>query len=291
MESGETMYSMLERASRWIVNQTKARWHWVKGKDYSMHVLIAKGRRPDRPSLILVHGISGSSLEFVPLIGFLRNDVSSLFLPDLPGHGFSPPPLNGMSPSGMLEGFLKGMKHLIAEQGNRPVIIFGNSLGGAATLQFASRYPKLVKGVILSSPGGGMLRESEFKSFLKEFDIQTRGDALNFLKRLYAAPPWYTPLITGYIRWRFNRPNLKQFLAKISVLDLLAPSIFRSLAVPVHILWGKKDRVQGPEQLRFFVENAPQHFELIEPSDFGHCPHLEAPKQLARYIHSFINQL
>src|SRR5262249_49956199 len=53
-----------------------------------MHVMEAQGHG-HLPPLVLLHGLSSTGVHYLPLVGHVRPHVRRLFLPDLPGHGFS----------------------------------------------------------------------------------------------------------------------------------------------------------------------------------------------------------
>ncbi len=97
----------------------------------------------------MVHGLGGSSLNWVPLMGQLAGEYDLVAL-DLPGFGASPPPRDGdYTPSG----HGRAVAALIAAVGpTGPVHLMGNSLGGAVSVQVAGRRPDLVSTLSLISP-------------------------------------------------------------------------------------------------------------------------------------------
>jgi pimeloyl-ACP methyl ester carboxylesterase len=78
----------------------------------------------------------------------LRDEVDG-YAVDLGGFGQSPPPRDGdMTPLGHARAVVDLIDHL----GGGPVHLFGNSLGGAVTLQVAARRPDLVRSLTMTSP-------------------------------------------------------------------------------------------------------------------------------------------
>jgi pimeloyl-ACP methyl ester carboxylesterase len=121
----------------------------------------------DRPTrtepAVLVHGLGGSSTNWTDLIDLLswpddeRPDVPVLECSalDLPGFGFSPPPADG---DYRIAGHARAVIDLIEKQGNWPVHLIGNSMGGAVATRVAGRRPDLVRTLILISPAMPDLR-------------------------------------------------------------------------------------------------------------------------------------
>ena len=100
------------------------------------------------PPAIFVHGLGGSSLNWTDLMARLRGEVDGWAV-DLGGFGMSPPPRDGdMTPAG----HARSVAEFIEYRGAGPVHLFGNSLGGAVSLQLAARRPDLVRSLTLISP-------------------------------------------------------------------------------------------------------------------------------------------
>lgn len=98
---------------------------------------------------MLVHGLGGSANNWTDLMGLLQPRCESVAI-DLPGFGHSPPPRDGdFSPAG----HARAVADLIeARFGSQPVHLFGNSMGGAISLQLAARRPELVRSLTLVAP-------------------------------------------------------------------------------------------------------------------------------------------
>jgi pimeloyl-ACP methyl ester carboxylesterase len=55
-------------------------------------------------------------------------------------------------------------------------------------------------------------------------------------------------------------------------------------------VWGRSERILPPSALAYFRAHLPAHVEILEPEGFGHCPHLDNPKRLARAITEFASE-
>ena len=97
---------------------------------------------------VMVHGLGGSSQNWRDLARHLSPRLE-MWIPDLPGFGWSPPPRDGnLTPLGDA----RVVVDLIDHMDRGPVHLFGNSLGGAVALQIAARRPDLVRSLTLISP-------------------------------------------------------------------------------------------------------------------------------------------
>ena len=98
---------------------------------------------------LFVHGLGGNATNWTDLMALLRDRLDGVAV-DLPGFGWSPPPRDG---DFALRRTAGSLADLVEKRfGGRPVHLFGNSMGGAISVQFAARYPQLVRTLTLVSP-------------------------------------------------------------------------------------------------------------------------------------------
>lgn len=97
---------------------------------------------------VFVHGLGGNSTNWTDLMWILSDELHCV-APDLPGFGRSGPSASGdYSPLGQA----RFLAEFIEARFTEPVHLFGNSMGGAISVQLAGRYPDLVRSVTLISP-------------------------------------------------------------------------------------------------------------------------------------------
>lgn len=136
---------------------------------------------------VLVHGLGGSALNWVPLMERLEGTATSLAV-DLPGFGLSPPPRDGdYSP----QGHARAVAAAIEEWRRRrridgPVHVMGNSMGGAVAVQLAAHRPDLVSSLTLVSPALPSMRIGRGNAHLPVVAVPGVGESL---VRRYAAVP------------------------------------------------------------------------------------------------------
>jgi pimeloyl-ACP methyl ester carboxylesterase len=174
---------------------------------------------------------------------------------------------------------------------DEPSVIFGNSMGGLAAIQYALARPERVRGLVLCSPGGAPMTPDELDRFLATFRVERHADALAFVDRLFTKRPWLRQLIAWGVRRNFQHPNMRALLASVSSADLLRPEDVRALQPPTLFIWGRTERILPPEHLSFFRENLPPHAAVDEPEHFGHSPYLEAPAAVMRRIVRFLSHV
>lgn len=98
---------------------------------------------------LFVHGLGGNSTNWTDLMWILSDQGVRCVAPDLPGFGRSGPSASGnYSPQGQAEFLVDFIRATFTE----PVHLFGNSMGGAISVQLAGRYPDLIRSVTLISP-------------------------------------------------------------------------------------------------------------------------------------------
>ena len=109
--------------------------------------------RRDVEAAVFVHGLGGSTLNWVSLVAELDDDLDWVSV-DLPGFGGSPPPRDGdYSPRGHARAVIGVIEEVQRRRGLRaPIHLVGNSLGGAVALQVTAARPDLVAGLTLVSP-------------------------------------------------------------------------------------------------------------------------------------------
>ena len=137
--------------------------------------------------VVMVHGLGGSALNWIPLMERLGTQTASLAI-DLPGFGMSPPPRDGdYSP----RGHARAVASAIEEWRRRrdiagPVHVMGNSMGGAVSLQLAAHRPDLVSSLTLISPALPSVRVGRGNAHLPVVAIPGVGESL---VRRYAVVP------------------------------------------------------------------------------------------------------
>ncbi|MGW4500575.1 alpha/beta fold hydrolase [Micromonospora sp. NPDC004336] len=101
---------------------------------------------PGAEPALYVHGLGGSSQNWTDLAGLLADRLDGQAI-DLPGFGRSEPGRRYTIPA-----FAERVVRWIEHSDRGPVHLFGNSLGGAVSVQVAALRPDLVRTLTLVSP-------------------------------------------------------------------------------------------------------------------------------------------
>jgi pimeloyl-ACP methyl ester carboxylesterase len=256
---------LVERAARHALNASGLASRWIETSVAQQHVYDARGGG-DLPTVVVLHGISSAATPFGPFLRRLHPAVRRVLAPDAPAHGFSGAPRVPLTPKALFG----AMVELLDQELDEPAILVGNSMGGGVALHYAMNRPERVRGIFLASPAGAPMEPDAFKRFLQRFDLQSKADARTFMNRLYHKTPWFAPLIAGDVHRLFDREPIK---------------------MPVHLVWGRSERLMPEENLLFFKKHLPANATIEEPEGFGHCPHLDAPGRLARKVLDFARRI
>ncbi len=109
---------------------------------------------PNKPVMVMVHGITDNGLCWTALTWKLQNDYD-IYMLDARGHGLSDP----FTPSDNGETLIKDVVAFVkAMQFEKPIIV-GHSMGAATVMRVGADYPDLAQSVIMldpfvSRPGG-----------------------------------------------------------------------------------------------------------------------------------------
>jgi pimeloyl-ACP methyl ester carboxylesterase len=278
---------LFERLMRGLHNAMGARSHHVDYHGGSVHVLDLPGRGA-LPPVVLLHGFTASgSSQYGGMIRRLRPHVSRILVPDLPGHGESTVPTDGLCGEVMLRGVCAALD----AQLGRPAVMFASSMGGGVAVRYAVERPRSLLGLMLCSPGGAPIAAEELKHFSRLFRPRSHRDALEFVDRLF---PQRHPMRQAYawgVRKQFNRPHFAELIERVREQQFLRPDDLRRLRVPVYLLWGKQDHVLPPAHLRFFREHLGGDLEIDRPARWGHAPFLHHADKVSERLLRFAQRL
>src|ERR1700757_2147969 len=266
------------------------------------------------PPIVMVHGLGGSHLNWVRIAGPLaeRNRVIAI---DLPGFGFSP--AAGRRTSS--EANTKVLDRFINETLGGPVILMGNSMGGAVTILESAASPQAVAAVILvdpalprpaevpdlqvaaqflmyALPGVGEAFMDISRRSRTDRELVERGVNLCFADPRRSAPEVMdasTELVAQ--RRRLMPSQDAAFLQAVrSVVRAgLRPRQFkntmRSIVGPVLLIHGDRDRLVPIAAARIAAAANPK-WDTEFLRDVGHTPQLENPDAVIRAVERWLDR-
>jgi pimeloyl-ACP methyl ester carboxylesterase len=241
--------------------------------------------------ILCLHGFDSSLLEFSRIIPLLSQQYQT-WLIDLLGFGFTQrtPEIN-YNPETVKSHLYQTWKTLI----NRPVILVGASMGGAAAIDLTLTYPEAVEKLILIDSVGysgsfpiGKLFISPIDYLAIEFWRQRKLQALNFGQFLGITANQLEALkcVSLHLEMPYWQEAMISFMKSGGYWDL-EPRIAQ-VKHPTLILWGDNDETLGTADADYFYQNI-ANSQLIWLKNCGHVPHLEQPNKTAKAILEFIS--
>ncbi|MGB3757066.1 MAG: alpha/beta hydrolase [Rivularia sp. (in: cyanobacteria)] len=245
----------------------------------------------DGTPFLLLHGFDSSVLEYRRLLPLLaaQNETWAV---DLLGFGFTDR-FAGIkfNPNEIKTHLYCFWKELI----NQPVILIGASMGGAAAIDFALSYPKVVEKLVLIDSagltGGSPASKLMFPpldylatEFLKNRKIRQSISRTAYKNKQLATED---ALFCGALH--LEMPNWNKALIAFTKSGGYQPfkaSQLEEIKQETLILWGDNDKILGTKDAHKF-ERAIPNSTLTWIKDSGHVPHLEQPQATTEDILDF----
>lgn len=234
--------------------------------------------------LVFIHGLGGNAAEFSPLLWRVKRHSQTLISLDLPSHGLSECPAAGISNAYLNQMIFEALDLILRDL--PPAILCGNSLGGMAAVRYCQYAPQNVKGLFLTSPGGGPITEEDVQELRYRFIHEIQASPERFIQRIYRSQPLLTPLIEKELKTRFSQKKIQAIVHELLPEHCFSHDEIKRIEVPGWVIWGKQERILD-NHVHFWKKARPEHWHLKEPLDFTHCPHLEDSHRLARQLRSF----
>lgn len=270
-----------------------------------MYVRYAEATSPAAQRAVLVHGLGGSATNWTDVMGMLR-DRLDMEAPDLPGFGWSAPPVHD---DYSLRAHARALVDLL-EAGPVPVHLLGNSLGGTVSTIVAATRPDLVRTLTLVSPALPVLRPRVSNIHLPALALPFAGQLL--MARLgrfpveqrvratialcYADPSRVPPQrFDEAMTEAARRAQLEhEAAAMLGSLRSLITAYLRPLRYPLWrlaalvraptlLVYGMKDRLVDPRTAGRAAGAFPRARLVVLP-DSGHVSQMEHPAVVAREV-------
>jgi pimeloyl-ACP methyl ester carboxylesterase len=237
--------------------------------------------------ILLLHGFDSSVMEWRRLQPLLA-ERQETWAVDLLGFGFSERTAGlAFSPASICEHLHIFWQAMI----QRPMIIVGASMGGAAAIDFTLNYPAAVKKLVLIDSAGlqqppkiGKLMfpplDRLATSFLSNPKIRQGVSKAAYFDRVWASEDARicAALHLQCVGWQEALIDFTKNGGYGDFGDLL-----REISQPALIVWGRQDQILGVKDADRFQQLLPQG-ELKWVDNCGHVPHLEQPQITANLI-------
>lgn len=260
---------------------------------------LREADRPDAPTVVMLHGFTGSKENWYPLARQLRGRYRTL-IPDLPGWGDSE--RKGGADYGYLAQGERVAAFLeqVARQPGSEVVLLGHSMGGGIAALTAAGHPQLVDRVGLFDAAGVRFQDNDFGEAVlagrNPFAVTDGASLRRYVDTVFhdesAKPfiPW--PASRAMIRWRIRQAPFEQ-----AVLDRIGRSEERfapgeaamDIDRPALLLWCRQDAVIDASALDLYAQRMPQALKVML-DDCGHMSIMEKPRDVATAVQALIEE-
>lgn len=243
------------------------------------------GQRSEKPSVVLLHGISSGAASWLhPAL--LLAQHSHVVAWDAPGYGESTPLANA-SPSA--HDYAQRLDEMLQVMGISSCVLVGHSLGALMGASYAaSQGSKVVGRLVLISPAGGYggagsaeKRErvrDERRGALRTLGVE--GIAQRIAQRLLSESA--SAADRTWVQWNAARLHARGYLQAVELLCNADLGKHKNFSMPVEVYCGDADVVTPPPQCAAWAKELSAPFSLI--SNAGHASPVQQPAAVARLI-------
>lgn len=270
--------------------------HAIEAGGYRWTYVERDADRADAPTLVLLHGYTGSKENWYRLAQQLDRRYR-LVIPDLPGWGQSE------RKPGADYGYAAQAANVAAfidKISEKPVVLIGHSMGGGIAAVAAARYSDDVAAVALIDASGVRFKDNQFGIDVlagkNPFGVTDAASLEHYLGILFHdrnERPWIPwPASKAVIDFRRGEGAFEQ-----SVLDSIGRGDERFLPYetaagirePALLLWCRQDRVIDASALDIFGARMPQARRVLLDG-CGHMSIMEKPAAVAQAIQALIEK-
>jgi 2-hydroxy-6-oxonona-2,4-dienedioate hydrolase len=196
------------------------------------------------PSLVLLHGGSGSWNHWVKNIAFLVEHGMRVIIPDLPGFGESGSPIKTFKDYADADDLPELLDLALTRIiDNKPYQLVGFSFGSLVAAMMASQYPKnVLKLILVGGAGLGIVPKKKFiiKNWIAEDSLENRrATAIFNIKQLLLSNSESIDELAIDIHCKnLDQDRMKKrCLAKTDIVKIS----LKSVVCPVYGIWGNQD--------------------------------------------------
>lgn len=143
--------------------------HRTLGIPYTLHVYEQRRVKKAKTTLVFLHGVGASGAAWDEVLKQLAHEQVNILVVDLLGFGASPKPTWAQYSATMQSKALA--KTLLSKVVVGNVVLVGHSMGALIAIEFAKRYERFVRSLVLCSPP---LYDDKTRKYLPDRDRQLK---------------------------------------------------------------------------------------------------------------------
>jgi pimeloyl-ACP methyl ester carboxylesterase len=250
------------------------------------------------PPLVLLHGFADSADTWRLVLAELARRRQRAIALDLPGFATAAPLRTGESVLAQLDAFTDDAVRHAAHEAGEPVVVAGNSLGGALALRAGERDLPL-RALMPIAPAGldmpgwfGLIERDPLVRFVLRSPVPLpqpllRGVVGEAYRQLAFARPRAAAreVVGGFTSHFRDRAAVARYLeyGRRVLPELEDPFRLADVRPPVLLVWGDRDRMVPHRGSRKVLEALPETgYELLH--GVGHCPQVEAHERVVTLL-------
>ncbi|MBK9294915.1 MAG: alpha/beta hydrolase [Oligoflexia bacterium] len=255
-----------------------------------MKLHYTKIQNGSKPWIIFMHGLLGSSRNWLKIIAEFENDFNIINV-DQRGHGKSEAPDTGYAPMD----FAEDVHEIIHDLNIQKAIVVGHSMGARNALILAHHYYNHVSHLIMEDMGP----ESTYQNAgslierLKKIPVpfKDKKSAKEFLLNEFDDPMLGQFLYTRLredsdgATWDFKMKMVEEIINSGRAKDLWEE--VRELKMPTLVVRGGKSTELRAEELEKMISINP-NVKGVTIKDAGHWVHFEKPKEFISAVKDFL---
>jgi 3-oxoadipate enol-lactonase len=234
------------------------------------------------PTIVMLHGIGGSSQAFAPQLESYSSQGFRAVAWDMPGYGASAP-IEPYTFKGLAQSAATLIEALDPSGGNAPVILIGHSMGGMVAQELIARRPGLVRALVLSGTSAAFGRPEG--AWQQRF-IEERTAPLDAGQTMADVAAKLVPGMLGIAAIAEGARLAREVMSAVPAATYRAAlsalvtfdrkNALANIRVPTLLIAGEQDKNAPPALMQGMARQI-NGAEYVELAGIGHIANLEAP--------------
>jgi pimeloyl-ACP methyl ester carboxylesterase len=252
--------------------------------------------KKDAPVLFFIHGLAGNVTHWVHVAPFFADRYRVIGV-DLPGCGETPALAGGYS----IEAYAQQVIGLFDLLAIDRAILVGHSLGGMVSMEMYKRARERVRGMFLVGSAGFMPVPAPLRAMgrvvLNEMLLKALLPRVwqSILGQVFERDNEYTRQFIQSVSDTYDPVTDVELVARV-MSGLKEDFLYRNyetaldeLHVPLHFMWGQKDRLTPAQYLPRLAARS-EHVRVELVAECGHMPIIETPHLVVQAVERLIRE-